>query len=106
MLSETGQIEMKLGQAVVEYEVQLEGLVLKPLQQLLEHEFPNINKLRRQLSKLTENRDAAKAKLQQASRHSVGREAAGKIDSFKEEWEEAQQKMEHHRVCHARWNEY
>ncbi|ODN04621.1 Rho GTPase-activating protein 44 [Orchesella cincta] len=94
VLGEGGQIEMKLGQAVVEFEIKIEECVLKPLQTILDHDLPNIYKLKRTLSKLTENMDAAKAKLQQASRHSMSTGTTGKIDNIKEEWEDAQQKVE------------
>lgn len=98
VLVEGGQIEMKLGQAVVEFEIKIEECVLKPLQVILDHDLPNIYKLKRTLSKLSENMDAARAKLQQASRHSVSGGTTGKIDNFKDEWEDAQQKVEQCRV--------
>lgn len=98
VLGEGGQIEMKLAQTVVEFEIKIEECVLKPLQVILDHDLPNVYKLKRTLGKLTETMDAAKAKLQQASRNSHTGGAAGKIDNIKDEWEDAQQKVEQCRV--------
>lgn len=92
---------MKLGQAVVEFEIKIEECVLKPLQIILDHDLPNIYKMKRTLSKLTESMDAAKAKFQQASnRHSIsgGYKDTPKTDNFKDEWDEAQQKVDQCRV--------
>jgi len=101
VLAESGQIEMKLGQAVVEFEVKIEDYVLKPLQNLMDNDLPNIYKLKRQLSKYTADMDTAKAKHYQASRHSMTGGQASKIDNIKDEWEETQQKVEQCRVSHS-----
>lgn len=96
VLGESGQIEIKLGQASVEYEVRIEEKILKPLQILIENDLPNIYKLKRQLAKCTENMDLAKAKFTQANRHSinVGQGQGTKIENIKEEYEESLTKVE------------
>jgi hypothetical protein len=99
VLAEAGQIEMKLGQAVVEeYEMKIEENILKPLQLLMENDLPNIYKLKRQLAKFTSDMDMAKAKHTQVSRNSMTVGHGSKVDNIKEEWEEAQVKVEQCRV--------
>lgn len=106
MLAESGQIEMKLGQEVVKYEVQIEESILRPLQTLMEHDLPSIYKLKRQLAKYTGDMDIAKAKLSQVNRHSSAlpgtgppsTPTGGKADSLREEYDEALGRMEQCRV--------
>ncbi len=97
VLEEVGKIEMRVGQEVVGYEVKTES-ILASLQSVLENDFPGIYKLKRTLAKLTENMDTARAKLTQASRHSMSTAIGGKIDSCKDELDESQQKVEQCRV--------
>ncbi|OXA56198.1 Rho GTPase-activating protein 44 [Folsomia candida] len=98
VLAESGQIEMKLGQAVVEYEVRIEESILKPLSALLENDLPSIYKLKRQLAKYTTDMDVARGKLTTANRHStlstLGQPTNNKADSIREEYEEALGKVE------------
>jgi hypothetical protein len=107
VLSESGQIEMKLGQAVVEFEVRVEERVLRPLSILLDSDLPAVYKSKRALTKATEGMDVARAKHQQSTRHSShqggggGTGNAGGGDdssSLREEWEEAVTKVEQARV--------
>lgn len=86
---------MTLGQAVVEFEVKIEENILKPLQHLVDIEIPNIHKLRRNVNKHTDVTNAAKAKLTQANnRHSMNVAQGNKVDSVRDEYEEALTKME------------
>lgn len=69
VLADCANLQMRLGQELLGYERETDRQVLQPTNQLLETDLPNISKLRRQLSKLTLDMDAAKNRYQTALKH-------------------------------------
>lgn len=99
MLAETllqcGKSNIASARNVLQYEVEVEKLVLEKFLDILENDIPNITKLRKNLSKLTLDYDSAKTRYQAASRHSAQAPNANtKIDGLREECEDALLKME------------
>lgn len=117
VLADCANLQMRLGQELLGYERETDRQVLQPTNQLLETDLPNISKLRRQLSKLTLDMDAAKNRYQTALKHvqqsgnlattgacaaggasnAAGGGAAGsstKTDGLREEAEDATSKVE------------
>lgn len=117
VLADCANLQMRLGQELLGYERETDRQVLQPTNQLLETDLPNISKLRRQLSKLTLDMDAAKNRYQTALKHvqqsgnlattgacaaggtsnAAGGAAAGsstKTDGLREEAEDATSKVE------------
>ncbi|XP_051995029.1 rho GTPase-activating protein 17-like isoform X3 [Xyrauchen texanus] len=98
MMEVCGDAESKLAYEQSQHEVQIESEVLDPLNQLAEVDVPNILKQRKHLAKLVLDYDSAKARYQQAAKvfsSSTNVQAmAAKIDTLKEEMDEAQIKME------------
>ncbi|XP_056128079.1 rho GTPase-activating protein 17b isoform X3 [Rhinichthys klamathensis goyatoka] len=98
MMEVCGEAENKLAFEQSQHEVQLERDVLDPLNQLAEVDIPNILKQRKHLAKLVLDFDSAKARYHQATKafpSSANAQAmAAKLDTLKEEMDEAQNKME------------
>lgn len=69
VLLDCAGLQQRLGQELLNYERETDRQVLQPTNQLLETDLPNISKLRRQLSKLTLDMDAAKNRYQTALKH-------------------------------------
>ncbi|KAG8236563.1 hypothetical protein J437_LFUL017019 [Ladona fulva] len=90
-----GQVETQLAQEEVDYDLRVEQEVLNPIMQILETEVPNILKHKRNLAKLILDMDSARTRHQTALKHS-GNTAGGtaKVDSIKEELEDAELKVE------------
>ena len=63
LLTECGGIEIQLGHALMQHEIEVEKLVLQPLNQV-ENEANNIAKARRALNKLILDMDSAKARFE------------------------------------------
>ncbi|XP_029433479.1 rho GTPase-activating protein 17 isoform X2 [Rhinatrema bivittatum] len=96
MLDICGDAENKLALELLQHEVQIGKDVLEPLNQLTESEIPNIQKQRKQLAKLVLDWDSARARWNQAHK-SIGTNFQmhpSKIDSLKEEMDEAGNKVE------------
>ncbi|XP_051571505.1 rho GTPase-activating protein 17-like isoform X1 [Myxocyprinus asiaticus] len=98
MMEVCGEAESKLAYEQSQHEVQLERDVLDPLNQLAEVDVPNILKQRKHLAKLVLDYDSAKARYQQAAKvfpsATNAQAMAAKIDTLKEEMDDAQIKME------------
>uniref|UniRef100_A0A8C8S1K6 Rho GTPase-activating protein 17 n=1 Tax=Pelusios castaneus TaxID=367368 RepID=A0A8C8S1K6_9SAUR len=96
MLDTCGDAENKLAVELSHHEVQIEKEILDPLSQLTEAEIPNIQKQRKQLAKLVLDWDSAKARYSQAYKTSGTnfQMHPSKIDSLKEEMDEAGNKVE------------
>ncbi|KAK7168237.1 hypothetical protein R3I94_002321 [Phoxinus phoxinus] len=98
MMEVCGEAENKLAIEQSQHEVQLERDILDPLNQLAEVDIPNILKQRRHLAKLVLDFDSVKARYHQAAKAfpSAGnaQAMAAKVDTLKEEMDEAQNKME------------
>uniref|UniRef100_A0A8C9VAR5 Rho GTPase activating protein 17b n=1 Tax=Scleropages formosus TaxID=113540 RepID=A0A8C9VAR5_SCLFO len=93
MMELCGEVENKLASELMQHEVHIEKEVLDPLNQLAEMEIPNILKQRKQLAKLVLDYDSAKASKSMVS--TVNNQAlAAKVESLKEEVDEALNKME------------
>ncbi|XP_054848672.1 rho GTPase-activating protein 17 isoform X4 [Eublepharis macularius] len=96
MLETCGDAENKLAVELSHHEVQVEKEILEPLNQLTEMEIPNIQKQRKQLAKLVLDWDSARARWNQAHKTSAVnfQGLPSKIDSLKEEVDEAGNKVE------------
>ncbi|XP_053708228.1 rho GTPase-activating protein 17-like isoform X1 [Synchiropus splendidus] len=93
MMEACGEAEMKLATELLQHEVQIERDILDPLHQLAEVDIPNIFKQRKQLAKLVLDYDSAKTRWFQASKSS-NQTVAAKVDSLKDEMDEALNKVE------------
>nr|XP_033818878.1 rho GTPase-activating protein 17 isoform X3 [Geotrypetes seraphini] len=96
MLDICGEAENKLALELSQHELQIGKEILEPLNQLTECEIPNIQKQRKQLAKLVLDWDSARARWNQAQK-SIGTNFQvhpSKIDSLKEEMDEAGNKVE------------
>ncbi|XP_053131650.1 rho GTPase-activating protein 17 isoform X2 [Hemicordylus capensis] len=96
MLETCGDAENKLAMELSHHEVQVEKEILEPLNQLTETEIPNIQKQRKQLAKLVLDWDSARTRWNQAHKTSATnfQGLPSKIDSLKEEMDEAGNKVE------------
>ncbi|XP_048351538.1 rho GTPase-activating protein 17 isoform X2 [Sphaerodactylus townsendi] len=96
MLETCGEAESKLAMELSHHEVQVEKEILEPVNQLTEMEIPNIQKQRKQLAKLVLDWDSARARWNQAHKTSAVnfQGLPSKIDSLKEEMDEAGNKVE------------
>ncbi|XP_066496539.1 rho GTPase-activating protein 17 isoform X4 [Tiliqua scincoides] len=96
MLETCGDAENLLAMELSHHEVQVEKDILEPLCQLTEMEIPNIQKQRKQLAKLVLDWDSARARWNQAHKTSATsfQGLPSKIDSLKEEMDEAGNKVE------------
>ncbi|XP_016098486.1 rho GTPase-activating protein 17-like isoform X2 [Sinocyclocheilus grahami] len=98
MMEVCGEAESKLALEQSQHEVQVERDILEPLNQLAEVDIPNILKHRKHLAKLVLDFDSAKARYQQATKAfptaANAQAMAAKVDTLKEEMDEAQNKME------------
>uniref|UniRef100_A0A8C6THK4 Rho GTPase-activating protein 17 n=1 Tax=Neogobius melanostomus TaxID=47308 RepID=A0A8C6THK4_9GOBI len=93
MMDACGEAESRLATELMQHEVQLERDILEPLNQLAEVDIPNILKQRKQLAKLVLDFDSAKTRWYQATKSSNPAMAA-KVDSLKDEMDEALNKVE------------
>ncbi|XP_012271753.1 rho GTPase-activating protein 44 isoform X2 [Orussus abietinus] len=93
-LLECGRAQVALAQETMDHESKVEQYVAAPLQHILETDVPNILKHKRNLARLTLDMDSARTRYQQASKHSAGGAGATKVDSLREELEEAEAKVE------------
>ncbi|XP_066432644.1 rho GTPase-activating protein 17 isoform X2 [Eleutherodactylus coqui] len=91
-----GDAEQRLAQELSQHEFQIEKDVLEPLNQLTEVDIPNIQKQRKQLAKLVLDMDSARGRYNQAQKSSSTnfQMQPGKLDSLREEMEEAENKVE------------
>ncbi|KAM6121952.1 rho GTPase-activating protein 17 isoform 2-T2 [Phoenicopterus ruber ruber] len=96
MLDTCGDAENKLAMELSQHEVQIEREVLDPLCLLTETEIPNIQKQRKQLAKLVLDWDSARGRYNQAHKTSGTNFQVhpSKIESLKEEMDEAGNKVE------------
>lgn len=78
-LSECGKAQVALANETVEHETKVEQYVSAPLQHILETDVPNILKHKRNLTKLILDMDSARARYQQANKHSGN--AGGNLNS-------------------------
>ncbi|CAJ0915394.1 unnamed protein product [Ranitomeya imitator] len=95
-LNSCGDAELRLAQELSQHEFQIEKDVLEPLNQLTEVDIPNIQKQRKQLAKLVLDMDSARGRYNQAQKSSSTnfQMQPGKLDSLREEMEEAENKVE------------
>ncbi|XP_053551172.1 rho GTPase-activating protein 17 isoform X2 [Bombina bombina] len=91
-----GEAEQRLAMELSQHEVQIERDILEPLNQLSEVDIPNIQKQRKQLAKLVLDWDSAKGRWMQALKSSSTnfQMQPGKIESLKEEADEAHNRVE------------
>ncbi|KAG8513527.1 LOW QUALITY PROTEIN: Rho GTPase-activating protein 17, partial [Galemys pyrenaicus] len=96
MLETCGDAENQLALELSQYEVFIEKEIVDPLYMIAEVEIPNIQKQRKQLAKLVLDWDSVRARWNQAHKSS-GTNFQGlpsKIDTLKEEMDEAGNKVE------------
>ncbi|KAG8191346.1 hypothetical protein JTE90_006092 [Oedothorax gibbosus] len=97
-LRECATVQTRLGSELFDHCTEVEKNVLKPVSAVLDNEVHNISKLRKQLGKLVLDMDSARTRFATAERHSLavggGGVGVGKVDTLKEEMEDAQQKVE------------
>ncbi|XP_062294555.1 rho GTPase-activating protein 17b isoform X3 [Scomber scombrus] len=93
MMEVCGDAENRLASELMQHEMQIERDILEPLNQLAEVDIPNILKQRKQLAKLVLDYDSAKTRWYQATKSSNPAMAA-KVDSLKDEMDEALNKVE------------
>ncbi|XP_020851095.1 rho GTPase-activating protein 17 isoform X4 [Phascolarctos cinereus] len=96
MLESCGEAQNLLAQELSQHEVFVEKEIMEPLTNIAEVDIPNIQKQRKQLSKLVLDWDSVRARWNQAHKSS-GTNFQGlpsKIDSLKEEMDEAGNKVE------------
>lgn len=94
LLTDCGQLGTKLGTQMLVHEAELEKNVVEPLN-LVELEAANITKTRRNLNKFILDMDSAKFRYQTAQKQTANAGGSNtKIDSIKEEMEEAQLKVD------------
>ncbi|XP_036594035.1 rho GTPase-activating protein 17 isoform X5 [Trichosurus vulpecula] len=96
MLESCGEAQNLLAQELSQHEVFVEKEIMEPLSNIAEVDIPNIQKQRKQLSKLVLDWDSVRARWNQAHKSS-GTNFQGlpsKIDSLKEEMDEAGNKVE------------
>ncbi|XP_007557428.1 rho GTPase-activating protein 17b isoform X3 [Poecilia latipinna] len=93
MLEVCGETESRLATELMQHELQIEKDILDPLNQLAEVEIPNILKQRKQLARLVLDYDSAKTRWYQATK-SNNQAMAAKVDSLKDEMDEALNKVE------------
>ncbi|XP_019132827.1 rho GTPase-activating protein 17b isoform X3 [Larimichthys crocea] len=93
MMDVCGEAESRLATELMQHEVQIERDILDPLNQLAEIDIPNILKQRKQLAKLVLDYDSAKTRWYQATK-SYNPTMAAKVDSLKDEMDEALNKVE------------
>ncbi|XP_039290737.1 rho GTPase-activating protein 17 isoform X2 [Nilaparvata lugens] len=94
---ECGKLEMCLANTYVDHEARVEGGVLAMLQQVSDSDVPNILKQRRNLNKAMLDMESARTKYHAALKHSSASASAtvgSKLDSLKDELEEAETKVE------------
>ncbi|XP_072225852.1 rho GTPase-activating protein 17b isoform X3 [Leuresthes tenuis] len=93
MMDVCGEAENRLATELMQHELQLERDILEPLNQLAEVEIPNILKQRKHLAKLVLDYDSAKTRWYQATKSS-NQAMAAKVDSLKDEMDEALNRVE------------
>ncbi|XP_037544894.1 rho GTPase-activating protein 17b [Nematolebias whitei] len=93
MMEVCGEAENRLASELMQHELQIERDILDPLNQLAEVDIPNIFKQRKQLAKLVLDYDSAKARWVQATK-SNNQAMPSKLDSLKDEMDEALNKVE------------
>ncbi|XP_065347479.1 rho GTPase-activating protein 44-like isoform X2 [Cloeon dipterum] len=93
ILEKCGAIEVTLAHTYVEMDLQVEQSVVNPLQGVIDNDIPSIVKHKRNLAKLVLDMDAARTRYQTAVKHSNNMPGA-KIESMREEMEEAQSKVD------------
>ncbi|XP_051160084.1 rho GTPase-activating protein 44-like isoform X2 [Leptopilina boulardi] len=94
VMSECGRAQVALATETVEHESKVEQYVAAPLLRILETDVPNILKFKRNLQRLTLDMDSARTRYHQASKHNASGTGATKVDSLKDELEEAEAKVE------------
>uniref|UniRef100_A0A0A9W8R3 Rho GTPase-activating protein 17 n=1 Tax=Lygus hesperus TaxID=30085 RepID=A0A0A9W8R3_LYGHE len=93
VVTDCGKLQICLANAIVDHEMRVENNVAEPLLNVVDNDYPNIIKLKKNLSKLILDMDSAKTRYQQAMKHNVVNNSS-KVDSIKDELEEAEGKVE------------
>ncbi|XP_023957516.2 rho GTPase-activating protein 44 isoform X8 [Chrysemys picta bellii] len=98
MLKLCGEVEDKLAQELIHFELEVERDVIDPLFVLAEVEIPNIQKQRKHLAKLVLDMDSSRTRWQQSAKSSGLssnlQPSGAKADALREEMEEAANRVE------------
>lgn len=94
VVTDCGKLQMCLANAIVDHEMKVESNIVAPLLGVCDTDYPNIIKLKRNLSKLILDMDSARTRYQQAMKHVGAGGAGSKVDSIRDELEEAETKVE------------
>ncbi|XP_066972417.1 SH3 domain-binding protein 1-like isoform X1 [Macrobrachium rosenbergii] len=98
ILERVVEAQQALGMDMLDFEDQVEKQVLNPLSQIIKDEFPSIVKQKKQLKQIGLDLDAAKTRL----RSQLANPAQNtKIDTYREELEEAESKLDQARDTYA-----
>lgn len=89
------EAQMFLAKGSVHYTMDIEAKVIQPAQVLVDRDIPAILKLRRQLANMTLDMDSAKSRYQALCRQSQNASSSVRLDASREEFEEAEAKVEH-----------
>ncbi|XP_052771167.1 rho GTPase-activating protein 44-like isoform X7 [Mya arenaria] len=94
-----GECQSSLARTHLDYEQDVETNVLGPIQTIIETDIPNISRLKKALTKVTLDMDSAKSRWQSACRQTQTpgvnmSTAAQKVDTVREELEEAQGRVD------------
>ncbi|XP_063234388.1 rho GTPase-activating protein 44-like isoform X2 [Bacillus rossius redtenbacheri] len=94
VLAECGKVETELANEVLSHDAKVEELVVNRLHSMLEPDVANILKHKRNLAKLILDMDSARTRHQTAVKHSGASTGTSRVESIKEELEDAELKVE------------
>lgn len=108
ILHKCASIEEELGKELLTYETKVDKIVLNPIINLLEVDFPNVIRMRKQLTKLIQDMDVTRTKYNTALKHSqqssnntsnnnnnnMVNNTPSKADTLQEELEDVSMKVE------------
>ncbi|XP_023231170.1 rho GTPase-activating protein 44-like [Centruroides sculpturatus] len=99
VLHKCASIEEELGKELLTYETKVDKAILNPIINFLEIDFPNVIRMRKQLSKLIQDMDTTKTKYNTALKHTQQStnnaiNTPSKADTLQEELEDISMKVE------------
>uniref|UniRef100_T1IH04 Rho-GAP domain-containing protein n=1 Tax=Strigamia maritima TaxID=126957 RepID=T1IH04_STRMM len=89
-----GTVEKQLSNELLDYEVEMERLVINKQLEILDNDVPSISKQKKHLAKLVLDMDSARTRYQTAARHSLQAAGTAKVDVIKDEMDDASLKVE------------
>ncbi|KAB7493924.1 Rho GTPase-activating protein 17 [Armadillidium nasatum] len=98
-IEEIVAVEQLIGKEVLDYEDQVMDEILVPIHKLLKDDFPSISKQKKALKQAGQDVDAAKARVRNSQSSSIAQ--PNKVENYKEELEEAENKLEQMKDSYA-----